>query len=334
MRTLDQSQIDALFAKAQQSQGTIRSAPKKTIEPFDLRPKQLNSDQLSSLTALHEALARRLTYSLAAHLRVNFAMTLSSVQQLTYSDFLVLIPEMTYFASVHVMPLDVRAAMQLDIALAYPIIDVALGGSGSDSFGTRDLTEIEEQVLESVFRLILVDLQATWAPVLDLDFQFEQRQRALQLQTTMQAGEKVLCLTFECHVAEFSGNLMMAFPAVIANGLVRRLSAQWASTQRIPSRHARRYLREQLLESSFNLDLSLPDSQITIRQLVDLAPGYVLPFPLPARDPIHLNVAGVPMFLAYPVRHNTKRGARIEQRLAVVDSKKRAKLRYGENERS
>jgi len=318
LRTLDQSQIDALFAKAQEAQGAAHNAPAKHIVPFDLRPKQLTQTQLSGVTSLHESFARRFSYTLAAHLRVKFAMALVSVQQMSFSEFLSLLSDLTYFGSVHVMPIDARAGLQFDIALTYPIIDVALGGSGSEAIAMRDLTEIEEQILDAVVRLMLLDLQAVWAPVLDLDFQFEQRQRAVQLQSTMQPGEKVLCIGFECHVAESSGTMTMVFPAAIANALLRRLSAQWSAVQRIPSRDSRRRLRAHLLDSRFAVDLSLPHSPLTIRQLIDLAPDSVLTLPNRAREPIHLNVAGKPMFLAYPVRNGNKRGARVERRISIA----------------
>jgi flagellar motor switch protein FliM len=140
------------------------------------------------------------------------------------------------------------------------------------------------------------------------------------MQSTMQPGEKVLCLVFECQVAESSGTMAMIFPAAIANALLRRVSAQWSSVQRIPSRDARRRLRTQLLESRFTVDLSLPNNPLTIRQLIDLAPDFVLTLPTRSRDPIHFNVAGKPMFLAYPVSQGSKRGARIERRISIADT--------------
>lgn len=319
MRTLDQSQIDALLSKTQAAQG-VREPPRKNVTAYDVRrSNQLTQGQVSAVTTLHESLARRLSGSLAAHLRVAFEMTLVSVEQLSYSDVLSRLPDLTYFAVVHVMPIDAWAALQLDISLAYPIIDVALGGSGAESLDLRDLTEIEEQIIESIFRLILLDIHNTWAPVLDLDFQFEHRRRNVQMHGTMEPGEKVLCLSFEAHLAEHSGAFTMLFPAVVANALLRRLSAQHVHSERIPSRDLRRRMREQLLGCRFVGDLSLPASPLTIRQLLELQPGYVLALPRRARDPIHLNIAGKPMFLAYPVRHGAHRGAKIEGRLSLIE---------------
>ena len=314
----DQIQIDTFVSKAKAPYKAAAQTKKKVV-PCDLRrSNQLTSDQVFAVTTLHEAFARRVSSSLGAHLRVSFELNLVSVEQLAYRDFLARIPDPTYFASVHAMPIDARAAVQLDIALAYPIIEVILGGSVSEAIDVRDLTEIEEQILETVFRLLVQDLHAAWGPVLDLDFQFEQRQRTVQMQSTMLPGEKILCLSFEARLLESTGKLTMVFPAVIANTLLRRLSAQWSYTERIPSRNVRRRLRERMLDGRFTVDLSLPASPLSVRQLVDLEPGHVLSLPKSAHEPIHLNVAGKPMFLAFPVRRGAHRAARIEKRISMI----------------
>src|SRR5262249_48525305 len=163
-----------------------------------------SEDQLAAVTTLHEGFARRVSNSLGAQVRAAFELRLVTVEQLAYREFLSRTPDLTYFASLHVMPIDARAAVQLDITLAYPIIEAILGGSPSEPMEPRDLTEVEEQILETALHLIVQDLHNAWAPVLDLDFQFEQRHRSVQMQSTMHLGEKVLCLTFEARMLEVS----------------------------------------------------------------------------------------------------------------------------------
>jgi flagellar motor switch protein FliM len=132
---------------------------------------------MASITKLHEGLARRLSNSLSAHFRVTFQIDLVSVEQMVCEKLLARISDPTYFASIHVMPLDARAAIQMDSALTYAIVDATLGGSGSGSAEVRDLTDIDEQILQSVVGIVLADLHTVLAPILDLDFQFEQRHR-------------------------------------------------------------------------------------------------------------------------------------------------------------
>ncbi len=315
-KVLSQAEIDTLLGRAQLSPSS--AATPKTVVPCDLgRWNQLSADQVAAVTTLHQSLARRLSSSLGAHLRVAFGVELGSVEQLTYREFLESLPDPAFFASLHVMPIDIRAGVQLDLAVAYPMVDILLGGPGSPSEETRDLTEIEEEILETVFRLIVQDLHTTWSSVLDLDFRFEGRQRTLQMQNMMLPAEKVLCVSFRLQLAEVAGGFALVLPAAIASALLRRLSLQWSFSERIPSRESRRHMRERLLDSSFPGDLSLPLSPLPVRQLVNLEPGHVLMMPKSAAEPVHFNIAGKPMFLAYPVRHGTQRGAKIVERIPV-----------------
>jgi flagellar motor switch protein FliM len=172
---------------------------------------------------------------------------------------------------------------------------------------------------------MLQELRNAWAPVLELDFEFEQRQRTVQMRSMLHPRERVLCLTFECHVAESAGSLSIIFPPVIGNALLLRLlSTQSTYSDRIPSRNLRRRLQAQLLHCRFGLDLSLPKSPFAIRQLLELEPGHVVVLPIRSADPVHLSVAGKPMFLAYPVRQGHQRGAKIQGRipLAVAEGEK------------
>jgi flagellar motor switch protein FliM len=317
-KVLSQEEIDALFVSAQRTSKSA-GASRKRVEKYDLRRSgRLTADQLRLVTTLHESLARRLAGSLGAYLRVGFEVNLVSIEQLSYAEFLSRIPDLTYFASLRILPIDARAALQAELSLVFPIVDLVLGGSGTDPIDPRDLTEIEEQIFETVVGLVTRDLQSTWAPVFDIDIQFEQRQRAAQFQGLMLPMEKILTLSFEIRLSEARGTINLAFPAVVSNTLLRKLSVHWSYSERTPSRNSRRKLQERLLDSRFEAQLTLPPSQVSIRELLSLQTGSVLVLPKRSHEPIHLNIAGKPLFSAHPVRHGGRRGARIDSRSSLV----------------
>jgi flagellar motor switch protein FliM len=320
-KILNQDEIDALFSAAQQSQKPTAKA-KKVVEKCDLRrSSRLTEEQVRVVTTLHESLARRLGNSLGAYLRVGFEMNLVSAEQLSYSEFLSRVPELTYIASVRILPIDARGAIQADLSLVFPIVDLVLGGSGEDTIEPRELTEIEEQIFETVVKLISRDLQITWAQVIELDIQFDQRQQFAQFQSLMLPNEKILSLIFEIQLPDSRGTLNMAFPAVVSNALLRKLSAKWSYTARTASLEARQRICERVLDSYFRVELSLQSCPLTVRELISVEPGKVLMLPRRANEAMPLSVAGKPMFSAYPVRHGAQKGARIERRNSIVPSK-------------
>src|SRR6202140_5065323 len=145
----------------------------------------------------HQVIAANLAnIDTPGYLRVGFECGLVSAEHLTYREFLQRIPEKTYLASLELAPVGAVAVLQLDLAIVFPIIDVMLGGEGKSSEITRDITEIEEQVLEGVSRIVCRELQTSWQAI-SLEFNFGARQQILQTQRLMPPDEKNLCLSFE-----------------------------------------------------------------------------------------------------------------------------------------
>jgi flagellar motor switch protein FliM len=107
---------------------------------------QISTEQLRAISMLNDLFARNLTHNLAAWLRTRFQVNLVSAEQIQFNEFLLRIPEISYVASVRLEPLGALSVLQLDLALAPPVIDLLLGGDGKDG-PLRELTDIEESIL-------------------------------------------------------------------------------------------------------------------------------------------------------------------------------------------
>src|SRR5437660_3224893 len=195
-KVLSQEEIEALV---QAARGGRLDAYLKPLPPtaklWDVRESgQIGREQIQSISVLHEGFARNLTHSLGAYLRIVFQAALVSAEHLSYRDFLQRVPEITYLASCKLDPMGVTAVLQLDLSVAFPIIDLLLGGEGRGGALSREITEIEEQILESVMRIICRELGATWHS-LSLEFCFDQRQQPGQVQRLIPPDEKTLSLS-------------------------------------------------------------------------------------------------------------------------------------------
>jgi flagellar motor switch protein FliM len=82
-----------------------------------------------------------------------------------------------------------------------------------------------------VVEIICRELTAAWQPV-GLSFNFERRQMQTQVARIMSVTEKTLCLSFEIRMPHSSGLLNLAFPAVVANTILRRLTSDWGRRRR------------------------------------------------------------------------------------------------------
>jgi len=318
-KILSQEEIDALFRATQKGQVPVSRAKtlQKDITKFDIRASgQISKDQVRALSTLLETFARNITNSLGAYLRVAFEVNLVSVEQLNYSEIISRLPDLTYLCSVRLRPFEALALLQMDLSLAFPVMDLVLGGGGGSTFEVRDITEIEEQIVESVVRILIRELQASWAPVLQVEFEFDQRQ--LSPQALMSPTERGLALSFEIKMPDAQGMLNISLPAVASNALFRKLTAQSSYYKHVTSVVHVNQIRERMLDAVFPVELRLPPVPIFVRDLTDLQTGEVLPLHHPVEKPAVLLVAGEEMFLAYPVACGALRGSQIVQRNSII----------------
>lgn len=311
-KVLNQEEIDALIRRAQGGeQEPVRQQGEPLAEPWDVRRAgQIGREQLQAITLLHEGFARNLTHSLAAYLRVVFSAALVSAEHLTYQQFLQCIPETTYLASCRLDPLETAAALQLDLKVALPIVDLLLGGAGKSLAATRAVTEIEEQILDSVARIICRELGAAWQ-ALTLEVRFEGRLEPAEAQRLMPPEEKMLSLSFEITMPDVRGGLNLVVPATVSNALQRKISADWAPRRLKDSADSRERLKRRLEQCGFEAELGAKDLRMGVGVLASLAVGDVLRFARPTVQPASLLIAGTELFQAMPVRCESKRAARV-----------------------
>jgi flagellar motor switch protein FliM len=325
-KILNQEEIDRLFRAAQGSAPKAVVKRKQSVQDCDFRQAgQLSKDQVQQVTLLHEAFAPNLANSVGAYLRVAFQTTLASVEQLGYNDFLGRLPEQTYLATILLSPLEELASIQLDLPLAFPMIDLLLGGPGQGLEEQRDLTEIEEQILESVVAIICRELQSTWQAVLPLEFKMGRRLKRAQIMSLVSPTERVLNLSFEITLTDVRGNLNITFPPVVSNMLLRKLALQGMVRRRRPSADDAARLRERLLDARFTVQLDLTNIPVRIGDIVDLEAGSILHLRQLLNAPMSINVNGCPAFTGALVSCGPMRGGLIDLVLAppeIVEKEK------------
>ena len=317
-KTLKQDEIDALFQAARNS---TPEAPKTEVKarvvPYNFASAgQISTDQLRAISMLNDLFARNLTHNLAAWLRTRFQVNLVSAEQIPFNEFLLRIPEISYVASVRLEPLGALSVLQLDLALAPPIIDLLLGGEGREG-QLRELTDIEESILASVVEIICRELTAAWQPV-GLSFNFERRQMQTQVARIMSVTEKTLCLSFEIRMPHSSGLLNLAFPAVVANTILRRLTTDWGRSRRHAG-ESRVRVEAIAKKIRFGASLQSPTVRLAASTIENLEPGMVLRLDLPGNVMPQWKIGGQLHSTAQPIRQGAFRAARIETPVTEVE---------------
>ena len=249
--------------------------------------------------------------------RVTRAMIIEHVWNLSFDTGTNVIDVyVNYLASCKLAPFSARGLIQLDLGVSFALIDVLLGGEGGGQPPAREITEIEDQVLETVMRIMCRELQTAWH-ALALEFQFEQRQQPAQVQHLMPPEERILCLSFEVTMKDCRGTMSVIVPAAISSALLRKISvARPRSYTQLGSSDTSNHLRELMLDCRFRLDLGLA-VRASSEQLAGLSEGNLLAFSRRMEESADLLAGDRPVFRARVARRANTRAAHIVE--AVED---------------
>jgi len=268
-----------------------------------------------SMTSLYEGFARSSSNSLGAYLRAHFEMTLTLVELTRARDFLEGFQETGFIAFLSLEPGASAALIQIDVALAFPIIDVLLGGFGTSSPGSRELTEIDQDIMEGVAKVLCRQLETIWQP-LGVTAKVDSQLKIAQAQNVFLPTEKLTVLTFDAKLNEATGAVKMSFPAALAGAMLRESSVNPRRRFQSPADdHVG--LRERMLECRFDSTVGLPNLKVPLRELLNIRPGSVLNLHREVKTPALLTLGDQHYFEAAPVRSGTSRAAQLLRQCAA-----------------
>ena len=317
---LNQGEMDAPPQAARQAPGTRderQDAPGGIVPYIFGQGGEITAEQISSLNRLHETVARNLGQRLSASLPEAFDFALVGVRQLPFTEFLQGIGERSYLTSIRVRPLKVAGIFELDLATAYFIIDLLLGGDGKAAPPERDLTEIEEVIIKSVVQTIFQELQQVWEPLVSLNLDFERRPQPAEVIGLLPAQERILAISFQVQVSDRRGALAFGFPAAVSNALLRKFSEQSLTPKRQTVADHLAAWQRRLEDCRLDLEMRLPEVSVPARDLLRLQAGQTLMLRHRVDEPVVVTVANREMFTAYPVRARNVRGGMIRAQLPL-----------------
>jgi flagellar motor switch protein FliM len=170
-----------------------------------------------------------------------------------------------------------------------------LGGSGLAAAPNRALTEIEQNVIDAVVKLILENLTEVWRPIVDLVFRIQGRETRPQMLQVASPNEGVVLLVFDIKVGETRGMLNLCVPASVIEMAGSGFAQGWRRTQRTPTVLDRRRLQENLRRVPMPVMVML-DSKIQASEVVSLVVGDVVGLGQPLKQPVELHVGRRPKF--------------------------------------
>lgn len=288
-RQLSQQEIDAVFENLEDHKAGPTPA-KKGIR-FDFRRlDRIAKSQLRAIHLLHDNFVRNLGSSLSAYLRSYLTVNLVSVEQLSYGEFLEGLPSPTCITSLSLKPYEGNAVLELNPSIIFPVLEMLLGGNGKNpAVVQREITEIEQSLLDALFRIILHDLTEAWKGVTSIDFKIESMEKEPQLLQVLAPNEAVVAVGIEVRTGDSTGMMNMAMPAIIIKMMRQKFEQQWSVRKAESSEAEQQRMLGFLCDAVVELDSRLEGARFSVEDFLSLEEGDLVMFD----HPLHRSVDGI-----------------------------------------
>jgi flagellar motor switch protein FliM len=290
-------------ASASGGRASARGGKDKVI-PYDFkRPERVGKEQMRALQSLHEGFGRNFGAAVSALLRTIVEVKLTSVDQLTYSEFIFSLENPTCFNLLRAEPLEGHLILDINPSILFPIIDRLLGGGrDAEPVARRPLTEIELRLVSRITQLFLRELQKAWDNVMRLQLQVERVESNPQLVQIVPPNEVVVLISFELTLSDVRGMMNLCIPFNALERFSMKLSANnWVGYSRTaPSPEVAARLQRELDRARVQLIVTLAETSITTADLVGLRVGDVITTDTDVHSPLRVDVEGVTKFMASP----------------------------------
>lgn len=309
-----QTAADAGAKAAAAVSGGGRARDKVTLYDFK-RPERVGKEQMRALQTLHEGFSRNFSVALSGLLRSIVEVQLTSVDQLTYSEFLFSLENPTCFNLLKADPLEGNLILDINPSILFPIIDRMLGGGRETGTSQRrPLTEIELRLVGRITAHFLREMKDAWENVVSLDLEVLRVESNPQLVQIVPPNEVVVVVSFEVTLGEVRGMVNLCIPFNAIERIGGKLSANtWTSYGRKdvdPELLSR--ITQNLHGSEVEVVVDLAETRITTRELIGLRVGDVIKTEKDVHAPLNVAVQGVEKFHARVGQLKGQKAIRIE----------------------
>jgi flagellar motor switch protein FliM len=293
---------------------TDQEPKQRTIHSCNFRyAGRLSNENARALTALHEKFALNVTTSLELYLGASLHLKLLSLEQMAIVDYVSGLAPNSYLLPCALSVMESNVLIEIDLALIFPIIDLLLGGAGTASSNAREMTDIDEEIVQSVTALIVSQIERSWQ-TLNLKLTAGRCIKANMIQQVFMANDKLVLLMFEMTVGETTAPFKIVLPTSFVGFLLRHLNAMQSKKASSLRQLRSSSLRERILDCDINVSADITLMRVLVKDLIGLKPGTILKMKAPVKRPGRLTVDDVEIFEAMLVRNGTRKAAQLSSR--------------------
>ena len=272
------------------------------------RPHKFNREHVRALQIVGETFARRFASSLSTTVRTICNVTLGTVSQLTYDEYIRAIPNPACMAIITLAPLPGTAALHLPVGILYEAIDHLLGGPGGAVMGDHPLTEIEMSLARQLQERALDEFAKAFDSIITLTPALLHQEANPQFAQVAVSTDLVVSMAFMMRIGACEGQASICIPYSSMQPALEDLTGNITRAAIPPS-------EPELIETALLDGLETVPVSVSVRfnevslssaEIIDLRCGDVLALHHPVDEPLAVSVGGVARFAARPGRNGRR----------------------------
>lgn len=316
---LNQDEIDALLHGV--DSGAVKTeAP---VAPGEARSYDFSNQvrivrgRMPTLEMINERFARLFRISLFNLLRRTPEVAVAPVKMLKFSEYVHSLHVPTNLNLIKIMPLRGTGLIVLDPKLVFTTVDNFFGGNGRYAkIEGREFTATEQRIIHMLLKHIFADLKEAWSHVQRLDVEYINSEINPHFANIVSPTEIVVITSFHVELDGGGGDVHITMPYAMIEPLRELLDAGVASDR---VEHDERWvsaLKEEMEDADVELSTLLGRSKLTMRQLMDMKAGDILPCDFNGRATIMAE--DVPIFRGKFGVSNGQQAVQIEDRISRI----------------
>ena len=265
------------------------------VRPYDFTAQRINRMQLPLLEVVSKSFAERAGASLSALVGREATMQFTSLESAKGGDLQAALPMPGSLAVVRLKPLPGYAFVSVEPALLLTLLDGFFGGSGRAIADSQAVVApAAQRFLALMLRSLAADLSAAWTPVTPIELELVKQETNPRLVQLGAANEPVLVLKFTVEFGARSGHIDWLLPEALLAPVREALAADGGQTALRKQEAWAPVLTSALQDASVDTRAVLAQAQISLRELVRLSPGDIIPIEPPQQATLY--AGDVPLY--------------------------------------
>ena len=272
----------------------VRRRRKSGPQPFDFRrPSKFSRDHARALQIVNETFARQFTTILSTTLRSVSQVAVSSIDHVSYDEYVRSSPELSFLAILNVDPLPGAGILQFPLDIAMAAIDRLLGGTGEGNQPARALTDIESVLMRELIQRVLRELDYAFESLAKVNTSIVQLESNPQFAQVAAPSDMVVVATFDVRIGSKESTATLCLPFSALQPVLEQVTghAMFADRKGGDAEESARAVAAGLAGVPVDVAVRFDPVTLTSSEILSLRVGDVLPLRHPVSAPLSVCAA-------------------------------------------